>query len=263
MNSLFNKHRWMQVMWGILLFVAGAITIIYTFANKGDEETNVSLVLSISLAIVLFAYGFTIVFSSFLELKDKFYKYEIIIGAFIVAVGIVFVMNIDLLKEIIVNLIASSLLVFGATFVARTILAFAKKMKVWWMGLSIAFAVLFVAAGVLCLIFKDEVVDVCYLVLGGVLVIVGGIEIYITIKRAIEGNSIGIEQKQEVKDEPKKDKKEKKNKKDKHAPKEEPVKPAADVFENEVSEEAEEPKAIPEFDATSSDDDKNELIIKE
>ena len=39
--------------------------------------------------------------------------------------------------------------------------------------------------------------------------------------------------------------------------------PAADVFENEVSEEAEEPKAIPEFDATSSDDDKNELIIKE
>jgi hypothetical protein len=253
----------MQVMWGILLFVAGAITIIYTFANKGsDEETNVSLVLSISLAIVLFAYGFTIVFSSFLELKDKFYKYEIIIGAFIVAVGIVFVMNIDLLKDIIVSLIAASMLVFGATFIARTILAFAKKMKVWWMGLCIAFAVLFVAAGVLCLIFKDDVTEICYLVLGGVLVVVGAIEIYITIKRAIEGNNIGIEQKQEVKDEPKK------NKKDKKKKKEEPQQefkrqPEPEVFDNEVAEEVEEPKAIPEFDASSSDEDKNELIVKE
>ena len=261
MNSLFNKHRWMQVMWGILLFVAGAITIIYTFANRGsEEETNVSLVLSISLAIVLFAYGFTIVFSSFLELKDKFYKYEIILGGFIIAVGIVFVMNIKLLTDIIVSLIAASLLVFGATFIARTIMAFAKKMKVWWMGLCIAFEVFFVAAGVFCLIFKDDVVVVCYLVLGGILVVVGAIEIYITIKRAIEGNSIGIEQKQDVKDEPKKDKK---NKKDKKKVKEEPIKPAADVFENEVSEEVEEPKAIPEYDATESDDDKNELIVKE
>lgn len=258
MNSLFNKHRWMQVMWGILLLVAGAITIIYTFANEG---ANVSLVLSISIAIVLFAYGFTIVFSSFLELKDGFFKYEIIIGAFIIAVGIVFVMNIDLLTDIIVSLIAASLLTFGAAFIARSVMAFAKKMKVWWLGLCVAFAVLFVAAGVLCLIFKDKVVDACYLVLGGILVVVGCIEIYITIKRAIEANSIGIEQKQDVKDEPKKGKK---DKKDKKASREEPVKPAPEVFDNEVAEEVKEPKAIPEYDASSdSDEDKNELIVKE
>ena len=259
MNSLFNKHRWMQVMWGILLFVAGAITIIYTFANEG---ANVSLVLSISIAIVLFAYGFTIVFSSFLELKDGFYKYEIIIGAFIVAVGIVFVMNIDLLTDIIVSLISASLLTFGTTFVARAVMAFAKKMKVWWMSLCIIFAVLFIAAGVLCLIFKDKVVDVCYLVLGGILVVVGCIEIYITIKRAIEGNKIGIEQKQEVREE----KKDKKSKKDKKATKEAPVeevKPAPEVFENEVAEQIEGPKTIPEYDASESDDDKNELVVKE
>lgn len=259
MNSLFNKHRWMQVMWGILLLVAGAITIIYTFANEG---ANVSLVLSVSIAIVLFAYGFTIVFSSFLELKDGFFKYEIIIGAFIIAVGIVFVMNIDLLTGVIVNLIAASLLTFGAAFAARSIIAFVKKLKVWWLGLCIAFAVLFVAAGVLCLIFSDKVVNACYLVLGGILVIVGCIEIYITIKRAIEANSIGIEQKQEVKDEPKKDKKDKKKKKEE--PQQEfKRQPEPEVFDNEVAEEAEEPKAIPEFDASQPDEDKNELIVKE
>ncbi len=81
----------MQVVWGILLFVAGAITLIFAFSNNSeDSNTNVSLVLSISLAIVLFAYGLTIIFSSFLELKDGFFKYEIILGAFIVAIGIVF-----------------------------------------------------------------------------------------------------------------------------------------------------------------------------
>ena len=259
MNSLFQKHRWMQVMWGILLFVAGAITIIYTFANMDQEDTNVSLVLSIALAIVLFAYGFTIIFSSFLELKDKFFKYEILIGAFIIAVGIVFVIKIKLLEEIIVSLIAASLLTFGTVFAVRTIVAFVRKLKVWWIGLCIALAVLFIAGGVLCLIFRNDVVEVSYVVLGGVLIIVGGGEIWLTIKRAMEANSIGIEQKEPVKEE----KKDKKSKKDKKAAKEKPVEHAPEVFDNVVEEEAEKPKAIPEFDATEPDEDKNELVVKE
>lgn len=259
MNSLFQKHRWMQVMWGILLFVAGAITIIYTFANGDKEDSNVSLVLSIALAIVLFAYGFTIIFSSFLELKDKFFKYEILIGAFIVAVGIVFVLNIELLKNIIVSLIAASLLTFGAVFLARTIIAFAKKLKVWWIGLCIALAVLFIAGGVLCLIFRSDVVDYCYVVLGVVLIIVGGGEIWLTIKRAMEANSIGIEQKgpaEEVRDNPKN----KKDKKKKSEPEPE-VKPQAEVFDNGVPEE----KPVLEIDVSSdeSNEDKNELVVKE
>ncbi len=259
MNSLFQKHRWMQVMWGILLFVAGAITIIYTFAN---EDGDVSLVLSVALAIVLFAYGFTIVFSSFLELKDKFFKYEILIGAFIVAVGVVFVMNIDLLKDIIVSLIAASLLTFGAAFTARTIMAFVKKLKVWWIGMCIALAVLFIAAGVLCLIFRDKVVDICYLVLGGVLILVGGGEIWLTIKRAMEANNIGIEQKgpaEEVRDNPKKDKKDKKKKKDEEPEAKRQSEP--EVFDNDVAEE----KPVLEIDVSSNDssEDKNELIVKE
>ena len=259
MNSLFQKHRWMQVMWGILLFVAGAITIIYTFANMDQEDTNVSLVLSIALAIVLFAYGFTIIFSSFLELKDKFFKYEILIGAFIIAVGIVFVIKIKLLEEIIVSLIAASLLTFGTVFAVRTIVAFVRKLKVWWIGLCIALAVLFIAGGVLCLIFRNDVVEVSYVVLGGVLVIVGAGEIWLTIKRAMEANNIGIEQKEPVKEE----KKDKKNKKDKKAAKEQPAAPAPEVFDNVVEEEKEGPKAIPEFDASQPDEDKNELIVKE
>ena len=169
-------------------------------------------------------------------------------------------MNIDLLKGIIVSLIASSLLTFGAVFVARTILAFAKKLKVWWIGLCIALAVLFIAAGVLCLIFRDKVVDICYLVLGGVLIIVGAGEIWLTIKRAMEANSIGIEQKgpaEEVRDNPKKDKKDKKKKKEP----EPEVKPQAEVFDNDVPEE----KPVLEIDVSSDEpsEDKNELVVKE
>ena len=260
MNSLFQKHRWMQVMWGILLFVAGAITIIYTFANMDQEETNVSLVLSIALAIVLFAYGFTIIFSSFLELKDKFFKYEILIGAFIIAVGIVFVIKIKLLEEIIVSLIAASLLTFGTVFAVRTIVAFVRKLKVWWIGLCIALAVLFIAGGVLCLIFRNDVVEVSYVVLGGVLIIVGAGEIWLTIKRAMEANSIGIEQKgpaEDVRDNPKKDKKDKKKKKEP----EPEVKPQAEVFDNDVPEE----KPVLEIDVSSDEpsEDKNQLVVKE
>ena len=51
-----------------MLFVAGAITIIFAVANKGED---VDIALGIAIAVVLFAYGLTVVFSSFLELKDQ------------------------------------------------------------------------------------------------------------------------------------------------------------------------------------------------
>lgn len=258
MNSLFTKHRWMQVVWGILLFVAGAITIIFAV---NSEDTDVSLVLSIAVAIVLFAYGLVILFSSFLELKDGFFKYELVIGGFVIAVGIVFCLNTDVLKSIIVTTVAVSLLVFGTIFGIRAALILIAKKRVWWTWFAIVLATLFLAAGVLCLIFKEDVVDVCYFALGGILIIVGIMELYITIKRAIEANSIGIEQKDHGNNAKKKEskKKDKKAKKEKNIDKENAV-------ENEVPEEVEEiDESIPEIDVSSGDDEepKNEIIVKE
>lgn len=263
MNSLFTKHRWMQVVWGILLFVAGAITIIFAV---NDENTDVSLVLSIAVAIILFAYGMVIIFSSFLELKDGFFKYELIIGGFIIAIGIVFCMNTEVLKNIIVNTVAISLLVFGAIFGARAAVVLIGKKKVWWIWLAVTLAVLFIAGGILCLIFSEKVVNVCYFALGGILIVVGIIELYITVKRALEANSIGIEQKDTVKGS-KKDKKKKEKKSKDKKPKNNIDKENA--FDNEVEKvpEIDEAKGneVPLIDASSEDDEepKNEIIVSE
>lgn len=192
MNSMFSKHRWMQVMWGILLFVAGAITIIFAVTNKGD---NVSLALSIALAVILFAYGLTIIFSTFLELKSNFFKYELVVGAFIVAIGVVFCLNVRVISEILVNTIAASFLTFGAVFLARAIIAISTKQKVWWMPLCFVLAALFIAGGVLCLIFAEKVTNICFIVFGAVLVIVGVIQVYLAVKRAVEANKPAIEKK--------------------------------------------------------------------
>lgn len=255
----------MQVVWGILLFVAGAITIIFAV---NDGETDVSLVLSIAIAIVLFAYGLVILFSSFLELKDGFFKYELIIGGFVIAIGIVFCMNTAVLKDIIVNTVAISLLVFGTIFGVRAALALIGKKKVWWIWFAIVLATLFIAAGVLCLIFKNDVVNVCYFALGGILIVVGIIELYITVKRALEANNIGIEQKYASNDSKKKDKK-KKDKKAKEKKAKNVKIDTANAVDNEASEEVDEieeiEEDIPEIDVSSEDDDeaKNEIIVKE
>lgn len=192
MNSLFQKHKWLQVVWGIMLFVAGAITIIFAVANKGED---VDIALGIAIAVVLFAYGLTVVFSSFLELKDKFFKYEIIIGAFVIAAGVVFSINYKVISNIIVNTISISLLTFGVIFIARAIVSACLKQKVWWMPLCITFAIIFVAGGVLCIIFQDKILNVCYIILGAILAIVGIIQIYISVRRAIEANRPAIENK--------------------------------------------------------------------
>lgn len=260
MNSLFTKHRWMQVVWGILLFVAGAITII--FAVNG-ENTDVSLVLSIAVAIILFAYGLVILFSSFLELKDGFFKYELIIGGFVIAIGIVFCLNTEVLKDIIVNTVAISLLVFGVIFGVRVALAFIGKKRVWWVWLAIVLATLFIAAGILCLIFADKVVNICYFVLGGILIIVGIIELYITVKRAIEGNSIGIEQK-DYSDSKKEKSKAEKNKKTKKDKKSKDFKKDVVADVDATSTDEDEEKVLEIEDKNDNDEDpKNEVIIPE
>lgn len=264
MNSLFTKHRWMQVVWGILLFVAGAITII--FAVNG-ENTDVSLVLSIAVAIVLFAYGLVILFSSFLELKDGFFKYELIIGGFIIAIGIVFCLNTEVLKDIIVNTVAVSLLVFGVIFGIRAAMIIIKKKKVWWLWFAVVLATLFIAAGILCLIFAEKVVNVCYFALGGILIIVGIIELYITVKRAIEANNIGIEQKDydgsgESNGKSRKEKNKKSKKKDKKS--KEPI--AKDVVADvDIDATEKQENEVLEIEQNDDDNDepKNELIPKE
>ena len=240
MNSLFSKHRWMQVMWGILLFVAGAITIIFAATSKGED---VALALGIAIAVVLFAYGLTIIFSSFLELKDGFFKYEIIIGAFVVAVGVVFCINHSLVADIIVSIIYVSLITFGLIFGIRATLAIVSKQKVWWMPLCIVLAVLFIAAGILCLIFRRDVLNVCYIVLGAILIIVGIIEVYMSIKRALESNSIGIEHKE------RKSRKSSKKKENK----------ATKVEEKEVV--AEETPLI-DVSTSVNAEEKNEIVVK-
>lgn len=240
MNSLFSKHRWMQVMWGILLFVAGAITIIFAVTSKGED---VALALGIAIAVVLFAYGLTIIFSSFLELKDGFFKYEIIIGAFVVAVGVVFCINHSLVADIIVSIIYVSLITFGLIFGIRAVLAIVSKQKVWWMPLCIVLAVLFIAAGILCLIFRRDVLNACYIVLGAILIIVGIIEVYMSIKRALESNSIGIEHKE------RKSRKSSKKKENK----------AAKVEEKEVV--AEETPLI-DVSTSENTEEKNEIVVK-
>lgn len=264
MNSLFTKHRWMQVVWGILLFVAGAITII--FAVNG-ENTDVSLVLSIAVAIVLFAYGLVILFSSFLELKDGFFKYELIIGGFIIAIGIVFCLNTEVLKDIIVNTVAVSLLVFGVIFGIRAAMIIIKKKKVWWLWFAVVLATLFIAAGILCLIFAEKVVNVCYFALGGILIIVGIVELYITVKRAIEANNIGIEQKDydgsgEANGKSRKEKNKKSKKKDKKS--KEPI--AKDVVVDvDIDATEKQENEVLEIEQNDDDNDepKNELIPKE
>ncbi len=191
-------------MWGVLLIAAGGITILFASLNEQDK---VSLAFSISIAIVLFAYGLTVLFSSFLEIREQFFKLELIIGTLIIAGGVVFCLNIDLVEDILVSLIASTLLTFGAVFLVRGIIVNATKLKVWWVPICYIFGVLFVAAGVLALIFKDKCVTVCYIALGAILVLLGAVEVYVAIKRSIELTKVGIEEKNIQKEEKRTEKK--------------------------------------------------------
>jgi len=185
MNSLFNKHRWMQVMWGILLFVAGTITIIFT-ATSEEGADSVGLVLSICLAVVLFSYGLTILFTSFLEMKDKMFKAELVFGSIILAFAVVFCLKFEKVKDLIVLFAAINLLCFGVVFAVRAILCFTQKIRPVWRVFCIIFATVFIACGVLAIVFENDCLKICYFVIGALLVFTGITETILAIKESIK-----------------------------------------------------------------------------
>ena len=183
MKSLFNKYIWLQLILSILLLFGGALII--AFAIMGKEEI-LQDALNIIAAVILFLFGGFAILATLVFEQDRYFTNGLLCGSACIALGVFLCMKEMILLNYLVYLLAIFFIVIGGVELIKAIILVTRKEKhIPAIVISFVAAAIFIAGGVLALIFKDNVKIVFCVVAGVLLFLAGAIELFFGIKAMI------------------------------------------------------------------------------
>ena len=185
MKSLFNKYVWLQLILSILLLFGGTIIII--FAINGKED-NLADALNIVAAVIFFLFGAFAILATFVFETRKYITTGLLYGSASIALGIFLCLKKLILLDYLVYLLAIFLIVVGALELIKAVIITAKKDKVPAIVITYIVAAIFIAAGILALIFNEKV-RIAFCIVAGVLLFIAGVyELIMGVRLMVEQN---------------------------------------------------------------------------
>ena len=180
MNTLFAKHKWLQIIYGALLLVAGILIIVMSINNP----ENITIWISVIFAIGLFIFGACSIMAGVFSLEKKFFNSLFIVGSLSVAFGVVLCTlaagkDTDLMGKLIKVFFSVMLLAMGAVECGEAAAMIYFKRSKFAIAIFFILGALFIAAGVLTLIFWENIIKVVYAILGGVIAVIGLFEVVV------------------------------------------------------------------------------------
>lgn len=190
MKSLFNKYVWLQLILSILLLFGGSVIIAFAINNNTEVLENA---LNIVIAVILFLFGLFAILTAFIFETKKYITLSLLYGSASIALGVFLCTKELVLLNYIIYLIAIFFIVVGAVELLKAIILTVKDRKqLTLIIISYTIAVLFIAAGILAIVFRKDVKDVLNIVtciLAGVLLFAAGAwELYLGIKALMAKN---------------------------------------------------------------------------
>lgn len=185
MKNIVFKNRWVQIVFGALLLVAGVLTFVFAILNNKDLTTAISII----VAVCSFILGIIYIASSFISEAKVLFPGSLLFGSFCIAIGVLLCVNTQLLGAIIVNLVGALMLAYGLVCAIKaTIYLIMKKkskenVKVFFIVLFYVIAAALLTLGILTFIYNNDASIVIYAVVGLAIAAYG---IYHIIDGAIE-----------------------------------------------------------------------------
>lgn len=209
MKSLFNKYIWLQFILSILLLFAGALIIAFAIKD-GNDGTILIKGLNIIVAIILFLFGLFAIVASFAFEPNRVITNGIVYGSASIAMGVVLCTDRLILLDYLVYLLAIFFIVIGAIEIIKGIILLVKKAeKKLIVIISMILGALFIAGGILSIIFSDKV-RLVFCIIAAVLLVIIGLYLLITGIITIIGGS--NKERKPVKKNKEKESKQKENK---------------------------------------------------
>ena len=186
MKSLFKKYIWLQLILSILLLFGGTLIIVFAATGKQNILQDG---LNIIAAVIFFLFGLFAILTSFIFEPNKVFTYGLLYGSACIAMGVFLCTRELVLLNYLVYLLAIFFIVIGAIELINGILLVVRKSKVIWMiVLSFVLAALFIAGGILALIYRENV-KIAFCIVAGILLFAAGVyELIFGIKEMIDQN---------------------------------------------------------------------------
>lgn len=162
MKTLFAKYKWMQLIYGLLLAVAGVLIIV---AAVNDKE-QVSKWLSIIVAISLFIYAAALLFTGVFSLKKKYFDITFVYAVLFVSVGVCLLCNQEMIGSFITIFVATLLTAIGVVEIGEATSMIFFKRPVFFVVLFYLLGAAFITLGVLAYCFQEEVQQIVYVGIG-------------------------------------------------------------------------------------------------
>lgn len=209
MKTLFAKHKWMQLIYGLLLLTAGILVIVFAL----NDKERISTWLSIIAAIALFIYASALMFSGVFSLKKKYFDIAFIYAILFIAIGVVLLCNQEMIGKFITIFVATALTATGVIEIGEATSMIFFKRPLFFVVLFYLLGAAFLTLGILAFCFQENVEQIVYVGVGALLCLVAVLEISLGVvsiirHKAIEDDVIDgevTEKEPEVKKEEKKE----------------------------------------------------------
>jgi len=211
MKTLFAKHKWMQLIYGLLLLAAGILVIVFAINDKERISTWLSIIASIGL----FIYAAALMFSGVFSLKKKYFDIAFIYSVLFISIGVVLLCNQEMIGKFITIFVATALTATGVVEIGEATSMIFFKRPIFFIVVFYILGAAFIALGVLAFCFQENVEQVVYVGVGALLCLTALLEIVLGIvsiarHKAIEDDVIDeevVEKKPEEKEEKKEEEK--------------------------------------------------------
>ena len=186
MKTLYEKHKWMQIVFGALFLAAGILVIIFSL----NWPENIAKALSVILAISLFLFGASCIFSGVFALKNKYFDPAFIYGDLAIAIGVVLCVHNLMIGDFIVLFAGTILVTIGVVFLGEAVaMIFFKRPKPSIVAFFLLGAI-FLTLGVLSYVYNGEAQTIIYIATGAIMALVGFVQIIFGIVATIKAKKI-------------------------------------------------------------------------
>ena len=178
MGKVINRDKLVQIFTGIVLAVAGIVTIVLAIVDKGILDNIFSVIVAVSLFIL----GGVLIITNILKSAYNVLDSNYLAGAVAIALGVAFCVNKGFLPGILVQVISITVLTYGASILLKGIIFTIKKSPKKYIVAAFIISPILIAAGILGLIFNSETKSFIYIVTGVALIVFGTLNLIQTIQ---------------------------------------------------------------------------------
>ena len=176
MKSLFTKYVWLQLILSILLIFGGALVVVFAVLGKQNILEDG---LNIIVAVILFIFGLFAIVASFAFESERVFTNGLLYGSACIALGVFLCIKELVLLNYLVMLLAIFFIVIGAVEIFKGVILIIKKKAIVAIVITFVIAVLFIAGGILALIFRNDV-KLAFCIIAGALLFLAGVFLLIT-----------------------------------------------------------------------------------